>query len=139
MREKNKKVCVVCGREFFAPPSSGSVCCGPVCSKTHRRELAGREIARASIQKAKTIGMQDPRLQRGEQHINAKKRVIKSPDGETYHCHNLLHWCREHEDILPGTARQAWDGLSKIKYSMQGKRRHPCYTWRGWTLIDWGD
>ena len=42
--------------------------------------------------------------------------------GRFYECRNLLNWCREHADLLDNSPRQAWDGLTKIKYSMQGKR-----------------
>jgi len=81
-----------------------------------------------------------PLLRAGEQNCNAKTWIIRSPTGQVYECRNLLNWCREHADLLDGSPRQAWDGLAKIKYSMQGKRtRCPSKSWKGWTLITWGE
>lgn len=64
---------------------------------------------------------------------------LKSPDGEIYECHNLLKWLKEHGDLLDGTIQQAYTGITKIKYSMQGKRKNPCFQWKGWKLLACGE
>jgi hypothetical protein len=71
--------------------------------------------------------------------MHAKEWVIQSPDGKTFRCRNLKLWLREHEDMLEGTVKQAWDGITKIKYSMQGKRKNMSHQWKGWRLLEWGD
>lgn len=80
-----------------------------------------------------------PIFQPDERNMNAKCWVIQAPDGQIYSCRNLKHWLRQHEDMLDGTVQQAWDGISKIKYSMQGKRKNPCYTWKGWKLLSYSE
>ncbi|MEK3876808.1 hypothetical protein [Paenibacillus sp. FSL M7-0420] len=84
------------------------------------------------------VGVHSP-LERVETHMHAKEWVIVSPDGKTYRCSNLKHWLREHEHLLDGTVTQASDGIRKIKYSLQGKRKNKSYHWKGWQLLEWGD
>ncbi|MEK8128636.1 hypothetical protein WMW72_12035 [Paenibacillus filicis] len=80
-----------------------------------------------------------PLTGRFETHMHAKEWVIQSPDGEIYRCRNLKNWIREHIDMFDGTLNQAWDGIVKIKYSAQGKRKNPVSQWKGWRLLEWGD
>lgn len=136
---KNQKVCVVCGKLFYAPPSSEKVCCSRECSHILRERRIKSGIYNDSIQCANRISQSNPKMQRGPENINAKGWAIQSPDGQIYECHNLLDWLRNHADLLDGTPQQAWNGISKIKYSMQGKRKHPSYQWKGWKLVLWKD
>lgn len=134
------RTCAVCGKAFRCPPSADTVCCSPACSKAHRQALYASGVYDQNTAKMLTAKEASPLLQPNAQHVNAKSWVICAPNGKVYECRNLLNWCREHADLLPGAPRQAWGGLSKIKYSMQGKRqRNPSKSWKGWTLIDWGD
>ncbi|MGG1669936.1 hypothetical protein ACIFOE_04665 [Paenibacillus sp. NRS-1783] len=80
-----------------------------------------------------------PLLGRFDTHVNAKEWLIKSPDGQVFKCRNLMNWLREHEDMLDGTVRQAWVGLAQIKRSMTGVSKRNNRTWKGWTVVDWGD
>ena len=80
-----------------------------------------------------------PILQPDECHANAKTWIIQAPDGHVYEVRNLKAWLREHADMLDGTPGQAWDGLAKIKYTMQGKRQNPSRQWKGWRLIQSGE
>ena len=140
MQQKNNKICVICGALYPCPPSDMVKTCGKKCSSKLRQNnhLENKYNQEHMHQKARERAANDPRLARGsEQHYAAKKWVIQSPDGQVYKMSNLLQWLREHEDILDGTAMQAWDGITKIKYSAQGKRKNPSYTWKGWTLLEW--
>ena len=74
-----------------------------------------------------------------ETNWSAKSWVIVSPDGEKYEINNLALWAREHEEILPGSARQFADGIRRIKQSIQGKRKRPAYQYKGWTLESWSE
>jgi hypothetical protein len=71
--------------------------------------------------------------------MHAKTWCIQAPDGQIYECRNLMLWLEQHADMLDGTVRQAWDGITKIKYSMQGKRKNKSYQWKGWRLIEWAE
>lgn len=136
-QHRNYKKCVVCGKLFPCPPSLNAVCCSSGCSAVHMANVARnnpQNIA-AAMKKAET----SPICQPNENHHGAKTWVLLSPDGTIYRCRNLLHWCRTHADLLDGTPRQAWDGFSKIKYTLQGKRKHPSRTWKGWRLLSYGD
>ncbi|WP_069153765.1 hypothetical protein [Eisenbergiella tayi] len=73
----------------------------------------------------------------GEKHVNAKYWRIQAPDGKIYDCQNLLYFIKQNPDLFDGTPKQAFDGFAKIKASIQGKRKNPCYTWKGWRLISW--
>ena len=48
---------------------------------------------------------------------------------------DLKFYMKNNSDLFDGTPKQAFDGFSKIKASIQGKRKNPCYTWKGWRLI----
>lgn len=135
----HKKICTVCGKEFPCPPANLNVTCSPGCSKENRKRLAAAGVNNAALEKAHERLPTHPLTGRFETHINAKEWVIQDPAGNVHKCRNLLLWLREHEDMLDGTPRQAWDGLTKIKYSMQGKRKNKLYQWKGWRLIDYGD
>lgn len=93
----------------------------------------------AALAKAHEILPNHPLTGRFDTHINAKTWVIQDPSGNIHRCRNLLHWLREHEDMLDGSVRQAWDGITKIKYSMQGKRKRAVSQWKGWRLLEYGE
>lgn len=135
---QHKRKCVVCGKDFYCHPSDDTKTCSRKCSTENRRRLHAQGTYDEATNKAVQARAQDPRLTRTEQHINAKEWVIQSPDGTVYRCRNLKHWLREHEHLLDGTPKQAWDGITKIKYSIQGKRKNKSRSWRGWTLLEWG-
>lgn len=130
--------CVICGKTFRAHPSDDTVTCSAECCRINRTKKTAI-YGLSALEKAHAAASVDPRLIQSAEHINAKTWVIRAPNGQTYECRNLLHWLREHADMIDGTVNQAWDGLAKIKYSMQGKRKNPSRSWKGWTLFDWGD
>jgi hypothetical protein len=92
-----------------------------------------------SLEKGRKAYNATPKGQKGYDFHGALSWRIQAPDGSIYECHNLLHWLREHEDMLDGTPMQAWNGISKIKYSAQGKRKKPVSQWKGWKLLSWGE
>lgn len=130
------KTCVVCGNSFQDPPSNGTITCSRECSAENRRRKP--EIM-AKLEKSHIAIHTHPLTGRFETHVNAKEWVIQSPSGEIFRCRNLKLWLRDHENLLNGTVKQAWDGITKIKYSIQGKRKYPCYQWKGWRLLEWGE
>ncbi|MGN7457447.1 hypothetical protein ACTHPH_21770 [Paenibacillus pasadenensis] len=136
---QNVKKCIICRLPFSAPPSSDKVTCSIQCSKKNRQNLAAAGTFSAGIQKAHIALPHKPLTGRFDTHVNAKEWTIQAPDGTIHSCRNLKNWLRQHEDLLDGTVKQAWDGIVKIKYSMQGKRKNPSYQWKGWRLIEWGE
>lgn len=136
---QHTRECVICGTLFPTPPSAETVTCSPACSTANRKQLAAAGVNDTGLQKAHERLPESPLTGRFETHIHAKEWVIQSPDGRIYKCRNLKNWLREHEGLLDGTVKQAWDGITKIKYSMQGKRKFKSSQWKGWRLLEWGD
>ncbi len=138
--KQHYKTCVTCGKPFPSPPTAATLTCSPECSAKHRGHLHNAGVyADAEIARREGAARAPSTARGSEQHHVAREWVIQSPDGQTFRCRNLLEWLRQHEDMLDGTARQAWDGISKIKYSMQGKRKNPSKQWKGWRLREWGE
>ena len=137
--KSHKRKCVICGTEFTCPPSADTVTCGLTCSTENRKRLAAAGVNTPALQKAHKMLPLSPLTGRFETHMHAREWVIQDPVGNIHKCRNLLNWLREHEDMLDGTPKQAWDGITKIKYSMQGKRKRQSYQWKGWKLIEYGE
>jgi hypothetical protein len=135
----HKKICIICGKEFTDPACNDTVTCGPKCSKIHRHQLHEAGVYDESLQKAHDAIQTNPLTGHFETHVNAKTWKIQAPDGQIYECRNLMLWLEQHADMFDGTPRQAWDGITKIKYSMQGKRKNKSYQWKGWRLLEWAE
>lgn len=129
--------CPICGKSFPCSPSSQKICCSKECSHKYRLRIIGGGIYDDSIVRAYTAAKRSPICQPDANHHGAKGWVLRAPDGTIYECRNLLNFLREHADIIDGTPLQAWNGISKIKYGLQGKRKRPAYQWKGWRLLSW--
>ncbi|KPU42137.1 hypothetical protein OXPF_39160 [Oxobacter pfennigii] len=123
---------------FNDPHSNMTKTCSPGCSRVYRQNLHEQGVYNGTLEKAHEAAKTSPLTGHFETHMHAKSWVIQAPDGEIYKCRNLKLWLDEHQDMIDGTVRQAWDGITKIKYSMQGKRKFKSYQWKGWKLLDWG-
>lgn len=149
--EKNRKICVICGEEFFAPPSSKKVTCSAAC-RSERAARASREskgrhwseektAARkespeikarmADLQKIGTSkAMENPKNQRGPQNRESKIWTIYPPDSDDpITVKNLRNWARENYDLFePGsddidaTARRITSGFCAIAQTLKGNR-----------------
>jgi predicted nucleic acid-binding Zn ribbon protein len=129
------KTCIVCGKPF---KYSNNTTCSKKCSLVNRQKIYDKGTYDEALKKAHETAPLRPLTGRFETHCNARKWKIQSPDGNVYECRNLKLWLRNHADMLDGTVKQAWDGITKIKYSMQGKRKKS-YQWKGWKLLEWGE
>lgn len=146
----NIKLCIICGKEFFASPSLNKVTCSPECrSKRAARASAERirepwtDEARERrkndpviIEKMKEIqsigtdkALQNPKNQRGPQNRESKRWIIYTPDREQIVVTNLKHWARENYDLFePGsdnieeTATRICNGFQAIAQSLKGNR-----------------
>lgn len=135
----NVKKCVICGAEFYDAKSNMTVTCSKVCSRLHRQQMHADGKYTGTLDKAHEIAKTHPLTGRFDTHMHAKTWIIQSPTGEIYNCRNLKNWLRDHADLIDGTVSQAWDGISKIKYTMQGKRKNKSHQWKGWRLLEYGE
>ena len=136
----NKKECVICGKEYLCPPTNYVKTCSKQCSSALRTKInKEKAVYNEALVTARANLAESPIFQPDENHVNARTWVIKSPSGEVYECRNLMNFIRENAELFNNEIRQAWDGITKIKYSMQGKRKFKSSQWKGWTLIEWGD
>ena len=133
----NYKTCAICGKSFQCAVSNMSKCCSKKCSAENRRR---QKYVLDSLEKAhKGYGKSDI-CQPNENFFGARLWKIQSPEGEVYEFRNLMNFIREHGNLFKdSTIKQAWDGISKLKYSAQGKRKRPSYSYKGWKLLKWGD
>lgn len=153
---KNKKTCVVCGRQFDCPPSSKKITCSPECSRirkaqTHKGKrnvwstesrdklsaLGQTENLRLGTEAAK----KSPKSGRFETNINAKIWRLTSPEGKVYMCKNLALWCRNNCDLFgfdstEQNARKVRAGLTHAKRGKQGKKTALTSMYKGWTAED---
>ena len=148
---KNKKTCVICGREFFSPPSSKKVTCSAACRSERAarasRESKGRHWSEEKVAKRKNdqsvmahmanlqkIGnskaMENPKNQRGPQNKEAKVWTIYPPEcDDPIVVKNLTDWARKNYDLFePGsddidaTAKRIVAGFSAIAQTLKGNR-----------------
>ncbi len=152
---KNKKICVVCGKEFNCPPSDKTVTCGKKCSKiqkskTHQEKrnlwsLESKEKLKAKGRTANLLrgteaALRSPRSGRFETNVNAIDWHLIGPDGKHYYFHSLNHWLRENCRELFGCEpdsrewQNARSGLSGAKRAALGKK-YGSLTYKGWQVI----
>ncbi len=155
--QKNKKICVVCGKEFYAPPSSKKITCSKACQRIRARNrqtgakrsaetkekiaAAGRkrdvtELCRAGTEAA----LKSPRSGPFETNVNAIDWHLISPDGKHYHFRSLNNWLRENGKELFGVEPDSREfhntrsGLCGAKRAAQGKK-YGSLTYKGWQVI----
>lgn len=157
-RSKNEKVCPVCGRKFFCPPSEKTTTCSAECraerarrainnrfangwnpdtshigeyAKTHKEEvLQHQKLAVEAAKKSPISG-------RFETNRNSKIWILVDPRGNEYKVRNLLLWARENAELFgkqknnDKDARRISSGFKAIKRTMEGKRGSPGCNQRG--------
>ena len=133
---RNKKTCVICGKEFFAPPTSGK----KTCSKKSERVKNGKSSLYArTMALAQKAAKESPNSGQYETNAVAKSWVIQSPEGKVYKINNLSLWARENEAILPSSAKLFAAGMRDIKRSEQGKKKRGSLQYKGWLLLSWSE
>jgi predicted nucleic acid-binding Zn ribbon protein len=135
---QHKRKCAICGTLFPVAKSSGKICCSPACSKKRRQQLQSDGVYKEPFKKLHEKRKEYIDTHRGEKHHKAQYWCLQSPTGNVYKVKNLYNFISQNLDLFDGsTIRQAYDGISKIKYSRMGKRKMPNYTYKGWRLLDW--
>ena len=158
---RNKKNCVICGKEFECPPSDKTNTCSKECRKENaRRRSTGRVFNNSVKQKlskkakgrdmtelqvlAVSAAMISPKSGKFETNINAMDWHIISPGGKHYEFHSLHHWLRENGRELFGCEpdsvefKRVCSGLSGAKRAMLGKTAN-CCTYKDWRVIPTDD
>lgn len=155
--------CVICGKVFDTPPSNNKVTCSPACRSRrasivgHAREKytwseAAKQARRdddavvAHMQQIGPVGLSkahaNPKNQRGAQNRCAKVWTIYPP-GSTVpiQVRGMLPWAREHYYLFePGctdieaAATRIYTGFQAIAQSIQGRRKRPATSYKGWTM-----
>ena len=137
---RNKRTCVICGREFLAPPSSGKITCSVECERKNRMiNWKTNPIYAMTLERAHEAAKTNPNTAPVETNATAKSWVIVSPQGTRYEINNLALWAREHTDILPSTPDLFCDGIRAIKRTQEGKKKRGAHQYRGWTLEKYYD
>lgn len=136
---KNKKKCVICGKYFFAPPSSEKKTCSRECANILKSEDGRSGAAKINVELAQTAAKTSPNSGRFNTNAIAKSWTIQSPDGTIYGADNLKLWARDHESLIPGTVEQFCGGIVNIKRSKLGKKKRGAYQYKGWKLLDWSE
>ena len=148
------KKCIVCGKEFKAPPSAKKITCSKECLKIRRGQVSqGRKIPSTTIaalsssakqrgftenlKKGTPAAMASPKAGRFDTNINAKDWTLISPFGETYKCHSLTNFIRKNPQLfdIDGSdeeVNRVAAGIRSIKGNMKHNRRGHSY--HGWTL-----
>lgn len=131
---RHYRVCVVCGKSFPCPPTDDSICCSKQCSRERRAAESGESTKRLLVGREKMKAL--PYCQPDENYHHAKRWTLQAPDGAVYECRNLLHWLREHPDLVGDDPLKAFRGFTVIKATMTGQRKkNRCFSWRGWRLL----
>ena len=72
--------------------------------------------------------------------------MLIAPDGERFVVINLRDWVRRHllwfdtpvdDADRERIVRNVCTGFGGIVQSMAGRKKHPCFTYKGWRLGDW--
>lgn len=118
MRERQHKICVICGKSFPCPKSNNTTTCSPECSAKRRIEIGkqkGRKWNEASRQKLREVGRTanlekghiavklSPRSGPFETNVRAKRWTLRSPENVEYTATNLAKFVRDHPEWFPNT------------------------------------
>lgn len=166
---RNIKKCSVCGREFYAPPSSKKKTCSKECelknkSAVHKGKSFGwsdeakkrfaqnpshLKQARTQVIEATKTAMALPEGCKGAQHRDSKVWIVKSPENTVLKIVGLAQWARNNYKLFEpdstdpaATANRIHAGFSAMSSSLSGYRQKKgCMVgqYKGWQLIYVGE
>lgn len=157
MKKKNQKICIICGKAFFSPPSDKKVTCSQECRREYARirnsgrifsEQSRKKISDAAkkremgeLQKQGTeAAKKSPKSGRFTTNVNAKSWHLVSPEGKHYYCHSLNYWLRENCRELFGCEPDSREfnnvrsGLSGAKRAAMGRGKYGSVRYKGWAV-----
>lgn len=157
-RDKNEKVCPICGKKFFCPPSDKTTTCSAECRAERARRSINKRFANGWAPDTSHIGeyvkthkeevmryqklaveaaKKSPIAGRFETNKNSKIWVLVDPLGNEHKVRNLLLWARENAELFGKQKNNDKDahtissGFIAIKRTIEGKRGAPGCTQRG--------
>lgn len=163
---RNVKRCVVCGKEFEAPPSSKKITCSRECSKIRKervhtglrwsvseegrshmkKEGAALERARETALAASAIASTIPEGQKGPQNRTCKVYVLKDPDNVLHTVVGLLPWARENYALFEPQSKEPQasairisSGFRAIISKSPSRINRPVSSYKGWQIIYHGE
>ena len=148
------KKCVICGRDFYSPPSAKTVTCSPACRSERARRAASRkrpEEVKAKISatakgrdmsaiqgRGTEAAKNSPLAGRFETNSSAKTYTLVSPEGVKVEVTNLRQWARENSEFFgfdptDENVQRICNGFYTIAKNIRLCRRGQTY--KGWTII----
>ena len=144
------KYCVICGKEFYAPPS-GRVTCSQECfTKFRSTSHVGvsnvwsdeardrlRSAPSPNLKKGTAASMLLPESQKGPQNRESQVWEIISPSGELFVAVGLSDWARKNAwrfGETEDTAHRIATGFRQVAACMRGKTIRSVPRYKGWRL-----
>lgn len=154
---RNKKICIICGKQFDCPPSESTVTCSKECNKEYAKqrrigkkhtEETRKKIAEANKnrdlsafqEKGTEAAKFSQKSGRFVTNVHAIDWHLISPEGKHYYFHSLQLWLRENGKELFGCEPDSREynnvrsGLTGAKRFLLGKN-YPCCTYKGWQVV----
>lgn len=132
---RNYRTCVVCGKEFYANPSSGVKTCRRECEYINRSNNGRSEKYRPYLEKAWDAISTNPNVGSFDTNVHAKSWGLMSPDGKVYEVNNLAKWYRDNKEKLNLPYSKPSDFITQMGKIKRGKVKSA----GGWTLVWWSD
>ena len=146
-KERNQKVCVVCGNKFDSPPSERKKTCSPECSSVLRAKIqtgtkhawsdeAKRRYSQntAHIQQAKEQVVEAtkkaaslPEGQRGAQNRECKVWILKDPFGNIHRAVGLRPWARSNYELFEPASTDIEATTNRIASGLYAVAATLCY------------
>lgn len=162
---RNIKICRVCGKEFYAPPSSKKSTCSKECESKNKSAVhAGKSSpwseeakarfaqspahlkqARAQVAEATKAAMALPEGRKGSQNRESKVWIVKTPENTVIKIVGLAQWARENYKLFEpdstdpeATVERIHGGFSAMSSSLSGCREKAgamVGQYKGWQLL----
>lgn len=146
-RGRNQKVCVVCGKEFNAPPSGRKKTCSPECSsilrsqsqtgtkhawsdeakKRYRQNAAHIQQAKEQVVEATKKAASLPEGQRGAQNRECKVWILKDPFGNIHRAVGLRPWARSNYELFEPASTDIEATTNRIASGLYAVAATLCY------------
>lgn len=162
---RNIKICSVCGKEFYAPPSSKKSTCSKECESKNKsaahegksnpwseeakarfaQSPAHLKQARAQVVEATKAAMALPEGRKGSQNRESKVWIVKTPENTVIKIVGLAQWARENYKLFEpdstdpkATVERIHGGFSAMSSSLIGCREKTgamVGQYKGWQLL----
>lgn len=145
------KICVTCGAEFAAPPSSKKITCSNKCSRVRKQQSHtgksnqwSEESRQALSERGQTQNLQlgTPAAQAspiaGPFETNQEAKIWWLVDLATdrrYEIRNLRKFCRDNPNLFaPDPWKNAYAGIEQVQRWLLGRTKRTVSRWKTWTL-----